>query len=212
MDAKIPYGIPEGITKYSYSTGTLEEIKKGKISRIQIGMETPNYSEVLFRKEGQILIPRVAGVYQERELTIETAQEREERKYVEAKMRELDNKMLSKMKGITDKIHPNLIHIGYDPHIWTRKNLEMVLNDTLNRIALSPVISMPNFFEKDIAAFDEIYDEEIRVVGEDPSKVSEEEYKKMAEKLTPKIEKLFEQLKQFGLTREEWCYILCFLH
>ena len=199
--------IPIWITTYFYSAGTVDEIKKGDSKRIQITKEIPDYTKSLNKNGNLIIVPKVVGIYQEREPAKETAYIRKERRRIEKKRDEVIEKRLSERWGIIDNLHPYLIYVGYEPNVFTRDSLKGLLNDEMDRVGLSSISSMPNFFEKDQITLCNILVEEGEMYSDDVSKVSAEERVRVRRKFIPQIEKLSKQLKPFGLTRNEFYFI-----
>jgi len=198
--------IPAWITNFLYSIGTLDEIKRGTCKRTLIKPEQ-DYTKKLSQNAGVILVPKLIGIYQTREPASETPKKKKERGEVGEKMGELDDKFLEGVWRIRDNINPQLIHIGYNPEIWPLDILQISLNDGLRRVKISPIDSLPNFFQKDNITLYEIVEENATLLGDDESKLSREENRAINRRFIPQVKKLEEELKPFGLTRDEWVNI-----
>ncbi len=203
----------EWITTYFYSMDSIEKIKKGNLDKTLIKREEKiNFLELLSEQRGLILLPKLIGIYQYREPTPETPEKRKERIRVEEKRDLVIDRRLSERWGIVDNIYRNLIHIIYDSEIWKRDLLIETLNDELGRIALSPTLLTPNFYNKktNLPDFLMLKEGEMRE-GKSPEDIGFEQQKKIEQKLIPEAKEIMKQLESFGLTKNEWYFLNSYL-
>jgi len=200
----------DGVITYSYAMGTGEELRGSDFDSLEL-MENPSsLLRALSEPSKGLIVPRFIGIYQGYELIAHTRTPEEanaieaERKYVNMMERAIDNaaglSIFSKL-GISDFVHPRLIHVGYNPDIWTPNLVRESVGDRLNRIAISSIQELPNFYRKDTRAILTILEkgQEIFEVEEDRNKV--------IKALRPDIREFGDQSKLYGLTRAEYAFL-----
>jgi len=116
--------------------------------------------------------------------------------------------------GVEERNNAQLIHIGYDPQVLPLDVVKIGLNDQLGRIALSPLKSMPNFYDKDKTRIMELM---LRFKDRLPFKITRKDLqdrvvmKRYLEQcsiisagLKEKANEIKRELQQYGLSRCEW--------
>lgn len=200
MDSRVQ----DWITTYKYGVGTIEQIKTGNLKTFLLKGDE-DFQKLLSERTGLIIIPKVIGIYQYRTPKKESLKERKDRLYVENKMDELELRMIELEFGLQEKCHPRLIHVSCLESI--SHILNTALQDPAQRIKISQIERLPNFFDKDIYRFYELVDEEATLLeakGEEPTS---DEIKEILVKMAPEFKALYEHYSQFRFTRNEWVSI-----
>ena len=189
------------VVYYEHYFGSIEDLKNKDSTRLK-KLNEVDYGEAERASKSfgssLIIIPRFIGTYQEWYIKADNEEEKKYKKEINQQKKRLElflNKILKTRNN--DSIHPNLIHICYDPKQYTSDIVRPSFGEGSSRLGISSYKNSPNFYNKN-SALVSIYLEKMM----DTNK---------SEKIQEKIETISEDgfnrfqsaLKEFGLTLEE---------
>ncbi len=200
------------VIDYKYGTGTLTEVRKGRPDKKEIdGMDIYNFFNV--QREAIIILPRVAGIYQTFDVVFSEPICEQAKQFFEKLVKgsyaahELKSKvMLESLFGI-DRAAPDLIHVVYDYRLMPEQVVREFLGDGLGRIALSDWRKLPDFREKSTEQFPLYFEQVIHTEEEVDEDNFETVLKQKKEEARRASLTLSEQLKKYGLTRDEYAFL-----
>ncbi len=197
---------------YRYRIGSIEQLQKGNLSRTIIPER--DFRSVFSKLENNLRLSNVLGVYQTHEPVNETSQYMEELLDVKIlKDRTIQNALLSRY-DILDDIDPDLVHISFNPAKSDKEFIETLLYDPFNRIKISAYRELPNFYEKRSGGVFKLIEKQFElqfgrsIYALTPNEIKEQFSSEVRFdsflSLKPEAINLYEHLKKFGLTREEY--------
>lgn len=193
------------IVYYEHYFGSIEDLKNKDLARLK-KIDEIDYSKIERASKsfssGLIITPRFIGTYQEWYIKADNQREEKHQKEINLQKKRLElflNKILKTRNN--DSIHPNLIHICYDPEQYPSDIVRCSFGESSSRLGVSSYKNLPNFYNKN-SALVSIYLEKMM----DTNK---------SEKIQEKIETISEDgfnrfqsaLKEFGLTLEEISFL-----
>lgn len=181
---------------YIYAVGSGEELNQGDFDVLGISDNFQGLERYLQKKESMI-IPRFVGVYQKSEIILEQGEyeetERQEQQEFANNFFQGASEILNlafSFNGREDNTHPDLIHITYNPQLWTEKLVKECIGDNNSRLAFSEYKKLPAFANKDTDLTIKFWSS---LISEKP------EVKKY-------LQLFEEQRKTYGLTRIEYAF------
>lgn len=194
------------IVYFTYAIGGIEDLRKGDLDIMESSLSIDELN--LASPHQNIIIPKFIGVYQDLEIKLETDEEILYKEDIEREDKLLGSisnlltKIIVEQKGIEESFSPRLIHIGYDPDIYKNDLVRELLGKGTERLAISPYNKIPNFSEKNTAELS-VY---LNQIGE-MQMAREEGISELIRVASEGCLTLQEQLKSFGLTREEFAFL-----
>ena len=197
--------------EFKYGKGTLEELRAGSVERYDFDRQEVRAIFDMENLEGRLVItPWAVGVYQAHIHKPDSYDKIEEmertdgfRKMFLGLRSSIINMGIKAITGKEDGIHEELIHVIYDPNVFTNERvLREYLRDDVGRVGLSSCKSIPNFDDK--CFYDLIKNGTETISKLESQKVSLEEGKPVLDKLQKEIEG---QRDSYGLTQIEYAFL-----
>lgn len=194
----------EKVTEYRYGVGSLEEVRDGSVKKRNFSLsKIKRYFARQGKKKG-IILPEVVGIYQEFSLVSQREFEKRAMPLLRYFVRhdtdileEAAKFSLESRTGLEDRVNPYLISVCYNPNVVPEVVIRDFLRDFFGRVLIRDCREIPNFYDKGT--------EELEIALEDMIRTKDdEERKKNAERTG---EKLDAQLKNYGLTRDEYAFL-----
>lgn len=202
----------DGLT-YAYAADSMENVRMGKIKALELDESRVNYKE-LVKNNSILFVPKVVGIYQ-----VYKGNADPEKREIGGLINKVNHSYIEAFnptgKANPDNIHSELIHVVYDPKNWgTEKLVRQMLDDRLDRVAISTPENVPKFSLKMPITVHRIFDTALRSIdpdGLDLSRIDEQALAlrgKRAE-LYASLEPLKKSWKKYGFSQEE--YLILFM-
>ena len=202
-------GTPEEVANFNIESNRyVETLDQFHIDAIKAGYIT---GLNIKSKEG-IIIPRLFAVYQDCEPVLNNkwldySKIRKNLRYNKHEDGIQAKKHLFLKECIVDELPTNLISVAYDPAVWERDLVAASLNDKTGRIKIVKLSDLPEFYKKDteiLSLLNQRLDQLKTIRGKNNRSFA---YRAVTNSVKETIEKLEEQLNNYGLTSEEYVTI-----
>ncbi len=196
---------------FKYAFGGIEDITEGNFDRMDVACSLNDLN--LDSDSRGIIIPRFVGVYQDWRIKPDTREEENNKRIYEEIVRGLEflREQLAKgtleNEGIKERVYPKLIHIGYDPRFYN-EGLVREFFGRPRRLEFSPYQDLPEFYHKDLVIID-IFIKELEDILREGNN-GDGRVTRIEEIAKESYDGLKEQLRRFGLTREEFIFLHIF--
>lgn len=205
-------GTPDDVANFNIeeSNKYVETVDEFHISAIKSGYITG----LNINSKGGIIIPRLFAVYQDAEPILErnwSFNYRDQiRKQIIDKIYNAGysaKEHLFLKRGLIDNLHTHLICVAYDPAVWNKNLVADALKDKIGRVKIVQFSDLPEFHKKDtfiLDRLDQVLEEFVKIRYDNRRNLAREA---MLNHVKDTIKKLEEQLKDYGLTSEEYATI-----
>jgi len=199
----------EKFTDYSCSIGTIEQIKKGLLDKVDINLD---YLKSFFKKADgkKIIVPKLVGIYQKESVIYRPEEfEKVADEGIRTFLTSSNLSILRSFLGIRNNLDNYLINVSYASNlIPDSKLVRNMLKDDLGRVSVSSLDNFPDLSMKNTAAIPMVKEflakeyliaQQTRDIGGFHAKENE--------KMNYLCEKLRMQQKEYGLTIDEYTFL-----